>query len=805
MWLPHKPLMLLHVKGRTHVQTRLVAPTQLSLNRGDCFILVAGAQLFRYVGSFANVIEISRSKKICAAIVENKDLGCSAAQEVILTDGKYVNERQWRQFWTLLGQPEEQQQQQLPEIADCGHADEDDVFESSLIETNKIYEYQDEALVPLDKYWGCIPKVEMLDTRKVLVFDFGSELYVWNGKNAPSDDKRAAMRLAQEHFGASGAADYAQCYLNPLNYAAIVGRRESTAYAKRSVQRPEWCVLGKITQNMETVLFKEKFSDWPELEREDLEKDYLANGVHVVRAPSGSALHKGEPYQEPNLVLEQASLGRGNFYYDNDTMRHFDVITKSTDKWQIHEFNFDAAEQRADYAHFYSAESYIVRWVYQISVTVRELSGKVSNRSTVGRDRCVYFTWQGQDSSANEKGAAALLTVELDKEKGAQLRVAQGDECTAFVRLFGQLWQHQGRKEQCLARRASWRLYQLHGNVAEETLLTEVACEARQLRSRSSMLLLHGGEGQLLLWHGCQSAEHTRELALAVAEALVAQPPADLFSCSSVTLQQLEEGAESVECQQALGLQQEGERNYGSLLGSSKRYDYTLRLFNFSSTQGVFQAVELLDPLRCLDRHSAYPFAQAQLYNARQPTIFLLDDGDELWLWMGWWPLEDVKINSEERSSPTNDNRAGVNRLISERRAALETAVDYWRAKHGDDEAAAFHGIKGHVVWAGLEPLAFRALFPDWNERADVREINLEDGRSEVATPISEMLAQMTQTEYPLEVLKARPLPEGVEPTRLELYLSSEDFQLALGMSREEFEQLPVWKQTKLKKERGLF
>lgn len=82
---------------------------------------------------------------------------------------------------------------------------------------------------------------------------------------------------------------------------------------------------------------------------------------------------------------------------------------------------------------------------------------------------------------------------------------------------------------------------------------------------------------------------------------------------------------------------------------------------------------------------------------------------------------------------------------------------------------------------------------------------SLQDGRTEVATPISEMLAQMTQTEYPLEVLKARPLPEGVEPTRLELYLTSADFEVALGVSRAEFEQLPVWKQTKLKKERGLF
>ncbi|XP_032575549.1 uncharacterized protein LOC6610486 isoform X5 [Drosophila sechellia] len=800
MWLPHKPVMLLHVKGRTHVQTRLVEPVHTSLNRGDCFILVAGSQLFRYVGSFANVIEISRSKKICAAIVENKDLGCTATQEVILTDGKYLKERQWRQFWQLLGKKEDDQS----DIAECGHADEDDVFESSLIETNKIYEYQDEALIPLEKFWGCIPKVDMLDTRKVLVFDFGSELYVWNGKNAPSDAKRAAMRLAQEHFGAENSADYADCYLNPLNYVAIVGRRENTKYAKRCAQRPEWCVLGKITQNMETVLFKEKFSDWPEIEREDLEKDYLSNGVHMVRALNGTALHKGEPYQEPNLVLEQANLGRGNFYYDTDTMRHFDVITKSTDKWQIHEFNFDAANNRDDYGHFYSAESYIVRWIYQISVTVRELSGKVSNRSTVGRDRCVYFTWQGQDSSANEKGAAALLTVELDKEKGAQMRVSQGDECTAFIRLFRQMWQHRGRKELCLERHSEWRLYQLQGNVSEETIIKEVVCQSSHLRSRSSMLLIHGSEGNVIVWHGSKSAPHTRNVAVGVAQDLIKTVPKDLFSAETANLTEVEEGSEDDQCKKALGLMDE-RNEYGSLLKATKSFDYQIRIFNFSSTQGVFKALELSDPLRCQDLHSPYPFSQSQLYNARQPNIFLLDDGDELWLWMGWWPLEDVKINTDERSSPTNDNRAGVNRWISERRAALETAVDYWRAKHGENEKEPFHGIKGQVVWAGLEPLAFKALFPDWTERPDVREINEEDGRTDASISIGTMLAQMTQTEYPLEVLKARPLPEGVEPTRLEVYLNAEDFQAALGCSRGEFEQLPIWKQTKLKKERGLF
>ncbi|XP_069967792.1 uncharacterized protein Svil isoform X8 [Bactrocera oleae] len=798
MWVPYKKLMLLHVKGRTHVQTRLVEPTYKSVNRGDCFILVHGDQLYRYVGSYANVIEIARSKKICAYIVENKDLGCTASAEVILTDGKFLNERHWKNFWELLGKPEDYI------IPDCGHADEDDLFEASLIETNKIYEFQDDSLVPMEKYWGCIPKVEMLDPNKVIIFDFGSEMYVWNGKTASTNAKRAAIKLAQEHYD-TGDVDYSSCYVNPVNYAAIVGNRESYKFLRRCEKRGDWCILGKITQNMETSLFKEKFSDWPEVEREDLEKDYLINGVHAVKALDGQALYKGEPYLEPNLVLENANLGRGNFYYDNDSMRHFDVITKSTDKWQIHEFNFDNAKANS-YGHFYSAESYIVRWVYQISVTVRELSGKISNRATVGRDRCVYFCWQGNDSSANEKGAAALLTVELDKEKGAQKRVAQGDETPAFIRLFKLLFQHKGRKDDCLQRRNTWRLYQITGNMPEETLLSEVDCHARQLRSRASMLLIHGDTGVIYVWHGCKSAKHTRDLAEQAANHLKTEKPEDLFTegVSVLQVEMVEEGKHASDFEAALS-GCDSNAYYSLLKETTKDFAYTARLFHFSSTQGVFSATELQYALRCQDLHSPYPYTQAQLYNARQPTIFMFDDGDMLWLWMGWWPLEDLKITTEERSSPTNENRAGVNRWISERRAALETAVSYWCAKFGENNEKDFHDIKGYVIWAGLEPLAFQALFPDWIERDDIKEINMQDGRTDEPTPITDVLKQLTQTEYPLAILKERPLPEGVDPTRLELYLNEADFQTALGMTSAEFEQMPVWKQTNLKKERGLF
>lgn len=34
--------------------------------------------------------------------------------------------------------------------------------------------------------------------------------------------------------------------------------------------------------------------------------------------------------------------------------------------------------------------------------------------------------------------------------------------------------------------------------------------------------------------------------------------------------------------------------------------------------------------------------------------------------------------------------------------------------------------VKGNIVWAGLEPIEFTALFPDWIERKDVGQINIQ-------------------------------------------------------------------------------
>lgn len=144
---------------------------------------------------------------------------------------------------------------------------------------------------------------------------------------------------------------------------------------------------------------------------------------------------------------------------------------------------------------------------------------------------------------------------------------------------------------------------------------------------------------------------------------------------------------------------------------------------------------------------------------------------------------------------------SGAVRWQAERKAAMQTAVNYWQKHHSGDES-----VPAYLVWAGLEPLEFKNLFPCWVEREDIAELNLKDGKkANLKLSVENELALLLRTTYPLAELLQRPLPEGVDPTHLEIYLSSKDFQELLSMTKEDFQKLPSWKQTTMKKEKGLF
>uniref|UniRef100_A0A4W5LDL2 Supervillin a n=1 Tax=Hucho hucho TaxID=62062 RepID=A0A4W5LDL2_9TELE len=772
--VPYKKLMLLQVKGRRHVQTRLVEPRASSLNSGDCFLLITPHHCFVWTGEFANVIEKAKAAELAQFVQTKRDLGCRANYVELIEEGINTHSYAAKEFWKILGGQTSYQS--------AGTPDEDELYESAIVETNCIYRLVDDKLVPDDDFWGKVPRCTLLSPKQVLVFDFGSEVYVWHGKEVTLAQRKVAFQLAKHLW--NGTFDYTNCDINPLDPGEC-----NSLIPRKGQGRPDWAVFGRLTQHNETTLFKEKFLDWTDSKKKGTIKNGHDPEQNMMRAYDASLMLP--LLQTPvRTVLDGVDLGRGYGPVAGDDRRHFEISTTAVDIWHILEFDYSRLPKQS-IGQFHEGDTYVVKWKYMVSTAVGKRQNPDAVRSAgAGKEKCSYFFWQGRNSTVSEKGTSALMTVELDEERGAQVQVQQGKEPPCFLQCFnGGMVVHAGKREEEEENSQNdWRLYCVRGEVPVEGHLLEVACHCSSLRSRTSMVLLSVSKATMYMWHGCKAQLHTRDVGRTAANKIKEQCPleAGLHSSSKVSIHECDEGAEPTGFWEALG--RRDRKAYDCMLQDPGKFNFTPRLYQLSSTSGEFVAMEFFYPARITEEVNSLPFLQEDLYTASQPALFLVDNHHEVYLWQGWWP--------QDSESPGSAHI----RWDTDRKCAMETVLQYCTEKNEKKPP------KAYLIHAGLEPLTFTNMFPCWEHREDIAEIT--EREAEVCNQIilvEDVLARLCKNTYPLADLLARPLPEGVDPLRLEIYLDNDDFEKALEMSRDEYELLPGWKQVNVKKAKGLF
>lgn len=326
-------------------------------------------------------------------------------------------------------------------------------------------------------------------------------------------------------------------------------------------------------------------------------------------------MHKSEP-APPEFLIDGTQLSRGREHYDSESNRLSQIATQAVTVWSISENSYEKHKD-SDFGHFYNEDSYIIRWKFRITITGRELSGKPSKYSQIGRDRCLYFLWLGKNASINEKGLAALLTIELDNENARQIRIMEGMEPPVFLQLFnGEMCIHSGKRD--VPEKKSQRLYIIKGEISHETVLVEVPYTSKSLRSRGSFVFTDCDRNTVRVWHGSKSPENTKNLSKRCGE-LIAQKKSSHFGFSKESVINV------VELNESKNDDFFGENGvlYASLLDCNVTFGKTPRLFHMSSLSGSFKAVEVLCPYRS-NEETPFPFLQSDLYSVSQPGKFFI-------------------------------------------------------------------------------------------------------------------------------------------------------------------------------------
>ncbi|XP_067013400.2 gelsolin, cytoplasmic isoform X2 [Anabrus simplex] len=448
---------LFQVKGKRNVRVRQINLDVSAMNKGDCFILDVGKEIYVYVGQKSKRTE--RLKAISAAN-QIRDQDHAGRAKVYVIDA-YSNEAEVAKFFEELGSGSPS------DVPDESAGGDDESFEKNQESVVTLYKVSDASGdMEMEKVGQKPLHQNMLVSTDCFILDtVTSGIYVWIGKGCTKEEKVEAMKRAQK-------------FLTTNNY-------------------PAWTTIQRIVEGAEPSTFKQYFSGWREA------SDQV--GLGRVFTIEQIAASMPEPDFDPSTLhadklrfLAKNSGKAFGFMPDNGT--------GNVEVWRVEDFELVPVDP-AMHGMFFGGDSYVVKYTYEKNGRENYIIYFWQGKDSTTDERAASAIHAVRLD--NEVGGKAI-----------QVRVTQGHEPRHFLRIFkgkmivflgGRASGFRNLRDHDTYDVDGTRLFQVRGTCADDVRAVQVAEVAASLSSDDMFVL--ETPSATYLWHGKGASDEEKEFA----------------------------------------------------------------------------------------------------------------------------------------------------------------------------------------------------------------------------------------------------------------------------------------------------
>lgn len=426
---------VLQIKGRRVVRATEVPVSWESFNQGDCFILDLGDEIYQWCGSQSNRFEKLKATQVAKGIRDNERSGRA---RVYVCDEGMEREKMTEVLGPKPNLP--------PGASDDIKADASNRKRAKLYKVSNASGGMTVTLVAGENPFA----QSALESGDCFILDHGSDgkIFVWKGKDANMDERKAAMKAADEFIKKMGYPKHTQVQILP--------------------------------ESGETPLFKQFFKNWRDKDQtEGLGVAYIANSIAKIEKV---------PFDAASLHESSAMAAQHGMVDDGSGEKQI---------WRI-EGSDKVAVDPSTHGQFYGGDSYIILYNYSHGGRQGHIiymwQGMDSSQDEIGA--CAILGSQLDD----ELGGGPV-----------QVRVVQGKEPAHLMSLFGGqpmvVYKGGTSRDGGQSAPAETRLFQVRSNSAGHTRAVELDAAASNLNSNDAFVLVTPDGASLWVGAGASDTE----------------------------------------------------------------------------------------------------------------------------------------------------------------------------------------------------------------------------------------------------------------------------------------------------------